>query len=141
MTAIRLGRERLTAVSNGFADLISNTCGSEPAIPSGFLNGSVFGNDMSFPVCSPYWDVGEQSRRCPVRSFSGAHLARQRRDLQSPVCRSFASTSANVNYFASAVSRAFAFWTAALTAARNESLLAGACTLPDSVLRKETFLL
>src|SRR5271157_2915602 len=46
MTAIRLGRERLTAVSNGFADLISNTCGSEPAIPNGFLNGSVFGNDM-----------------------------------------------------------------------------------------------
>src|ERR1039458_10010507 len=46
MTAIRLGRERLTAVSNGFADLISDTGGSTPAIPNGFLNGSVFGNDM-----------------------------------------------------------------------------------------------
>src|SRR5271166_7035535 len=56
MTAIRLGRERLTAVSNGFADLISDTCGSEPAIPNGFLNGSVFGNDMGSLVCSPgYW--------------------------------------------------------------------------------------
>src|SRR5271157_79214 len=52
MTAIRLGRERLTAVSNGFADLISDTCGSEPAIPNGFLNGSVFGNDMGSLFCS-----------------------------------------------------------------------------------------
>ena len=46
MTAIRLGWERLTAVSNGFADLISGTCGSEPAIPNGLLKGSVFGNDL-----------------------------------------------------------------------------------------------
>src|ERR1039458_742583 len=49
MTAIRLGRERLTAVSNGFADLISDTGGSTPTIPNGFLNGSVFGNDMGSP--------------------------------------------------------------------------------------------
>src|SRR5208337_4668851 len=140
MTAIRLGRERLTAVSNGFADLISNTCGSEPAIPNGFLNGSVFGNDMGSLVCSPHREVGEQSRRCPVRSFSGAHLARQRRDLQSPACRSFAGTSANVNYFASAVSCTFALLMAAFTASRNESLPAGACTSPDSVLWKETSL-
>src|SRR5271167_2341019 len=46
MTAIRLGRERLTAVANGFTDLISDTCASESAIPNGFLNGSVFGNDI-----------------------------------------------------------------------------------------------
>src|ERR1019366_4118901 len=46
MTAIRLGSERLTAVSKGFADLISATCGGELAIPNGLLNGSVFGNDI-----------------------------------------------------------------------------------------------
>src|SRR5271165_20719 len=68
MTAIRLGRERLTAVSNGFADLISATCGSGPASPNGFLNGSVFGNDMGSLVCSHTGEVGEYSRRCPVRS-------------------------------------------------------------------------
>jgi hypothetical protein len=56
MTAIRLGRERLTAVSKGFADLISAMCGSELASPNGLLNGSVFGNDMDPSLLTPPGD-------------------------------------------------------------------------------------
>src|SRR5271157_586350 len=139
MTAIRLGRERLTAVSNGLADLISDTCGSWPASPNGFLNGSVFGNDMGSLFCSHSGRSvntrGTVQFRPPPRT-----LPRTMPRLQNAGCRSFAGTPANLNYLLWAVSCTFAFWTAALTAARNESLLAGACTLPDSVLRKETFL-
>src|SRR5271166_173187 len=80
-------------------------------------------------------EVGEQSQRCPVRSSP-----ENTSTLQSPTCRNFAGTSANVSYFASAVSCTFALLTAALTAARNESAPAGTCTSPDSVLRKETSL-
>jgi len=49
-------------------------------------------------------------------------------------------TPGNFNYFASTFSCTFALCTAALTAARNDSVLAGAWTPPDSVLRNETFL-
>src|SRR5208337_4706275 len=139
MTAIRLGRERLTAVSNGLADLISDTCGSEPAIPSGFLNGSVFGNDMGSLVCS---HTERLVNTCGAIQF-GPRLRTLRLTTPRPSISNvpqFYRHTGNVNYFASAVSCTFALLTAALTAPRNESALAGACTLPDSVLRKETFL-
>ena len=46
MMATRLGSERLTGVSNGFACLLSDNCGTKPVAPNGLLNGSVFGNDI-----------------------------------------------------------------------------------------------
>jgi len=56
-----------------------------------------------------------------------------------PACHHFAGTPADLNYLASAASCAAALCSAALTAARNESVPEGACTLPDNVLSKETF--
>src|ERR1035438_8537462 len=81
MTAIRLGRERLTAVSNGFADLISDTGGSTPAIPNGFLNGSVFGNDMG--SLSAHYTGRLLNNRGAVQFGlpPGEHLVWQRREL------------------------------------------------------------
>ena len=138
MTAIRLGRERLTAVSNGFADLISGTCG-RPAVPNGLLNGSVFGNDMG--------SLSAKRSGLLMINRGAVRLGLPQRTLPVTMPRlsisdvpQFADTSANVTYFASAVSCTFALLTAALTAPRNESALAGTCTSPDSVLRKETSL-
>src|SRR5664280_117553 len=83
--------------------------------------------------------VGEQSRRCRVRSSRGTPLLTAR-DFRLPAGRNWAGTPANSHYLLSTASCRFAYLSAAFTAARNESLLAGACTSPDSVLRKETFL-
>src|SRR5664279_4423481 len=140
MTAIRLGRERLTAVSNGFADLISDTGGSTPTMPNGFLNGSVFGNDMGSLSAHHTGEVGEQSRRCPVWSPPESTSSGNAANFRLSTCRNSAGTPANLDYLVSAASCWFAFWTAVFTATRNESVLAGGCTSPDSVLRKETSL-
>ena len=55
-------------------------------------------------------------------------------------CLNSVGTPANLTYLRSAASCCCVCLSAAITAARNESLLAGACTSPDSVSRKETFL-
>jgi hypothetical protein len=111
----------------------------EPAIPNDLLNGSVFGNDTRLPVAHRS-GILVNNRDADRRGLPLTIPRCQRRDLQLPAGRSFAGTPANLNYFFSAASCWFALLTAALTAARNGSLPAGACTLPDSVLRKETFL-
>jgi hypothetical protein len=54
-------------------------------------------------------------------------------------CRNSVGTPANLTYLCSAASCCCVCLSAAFTAARNESLPAGACTSPDSVSRKETF--
>ena len=66
-------------------------------------------------------------------------LAGQCRDLQLPVYRKSACIPADINYLASAASCAAALFSAAFTAARNESVPLGACTSPESVFPKGTF--
>src|ERR1035441_9106680 len=104
MTAIRLGRERLTAVSNGFADLISDTGGSTPAIPNGFLNGSVFGNDMG-SLSAHYTgrllnNRGAVQFGLPPESTLSGNAA----SFWLPACRNSAGTPANLDYLLSAAS-------------------------------------
>ena len=138
MMAIRLGRDRLTAASNGFDGPISGTCGSGTAIPNGLLNGRVFGNDMDHLS-------GQPSGLAKNRDAAGVGLrlgtsARQRRNFHSMACRDLAGTPVTFIYLASAASCTAALFADARTAARNESAPFGGCTLPDSVLAKETFL-
>ena|SRR5208283_5810546 len=84
------------------------------------------GSDPVMPHPSRSKTERGHPRATPRRAIAGVHNS--------------AGVRANSNYFFSAASCWFALLTAALTAARNGSLPAGACTLPDSVLRKETFL-
>lgn len=105
---------------------------SGPATPNGLLNGCVFGSQrgsLSAHRTGILVNNRGADRRGPPENAA----------LTTPR-PSIAGGTGNLNYFFSAASCWFALLTAALTAARNESLPAGACTSPDSVLRKETFL-
>ena len=85
------------------------------------------------PHRAPYWNT----RACP-RLIEAIPSDTTKYDCRHAAFRQARRQS--INYFASAASCWFALLTAALTAARKESLPVGACTSPDSVLRKETFL-
>ena len=112
---------------------------SASGIANGLLNGSVFGNDIGV-MSAPYRDIGEQSVvvqfGLPPTNTLPDNAATFNRRLAA-VLQAHRQTPAICFRLASSYC---ACLSAAFTAARNESLLAGACTSPDSVSRKETFL-
>ena len=87
------------------------------------------------PTKSKSWQpVDGKVSRAPDAPLASRAVCHRR-----PACHHLAGTPADLNYLASAASCAAALCSAALTAARNESVPEGACTLPDNVLSKETF--
>jgi len=88
------------------------------------------------PLHAGYWGT---IRRYLVRPSPKYTSPDNAANFRLSGCRNSVGTPANLTYLRSAASCCCVCLSAAFTAARNESLLAGARTSPDSVSRKETF--
>jgi len=87
-----------------------------------------------------YRYMEQQIAALPILVLPSEYLAGHCRKVLIARVPRFGWAPANLNYLASAVSCCFVCLSAVFTAARNDSVPAGACTSPDRILRKDMFL-
>src|ERR1700689_4952135 len=103
--------------------------------PNDYVNGRFSANGVGTRILEYRSTITALS----ILVFPSEHFAGQRRKVLIASVPLFAWPPANLNRLASAVSGGFVCLSAVLAAVRNDSVLAGACTSPDRILRKDMF--